>query len=274
MKQTVDDSLRKSGDRFYQELNAATGAYRTGGIGKFISDSVSVFELNLIPIMRQWYLIVLFAAAFPLPWFYVTKAIAPDDPNVLRRLLAGTLVFGVAMSIGMLVGQSAVAQRFMGNLKLIITMPVSKGAFFLGTLAYSSISGIITVVMLLGFGIAAGVEISISWGFVPALALTVLTMAGLTMLVISFAPTQQIGNISAALLAMVLAIVSPVYFTMEQAPLVLKALGYISPLRYAADGITKSLSGRADVLVELVVLTGFAIVTMSLGLWRFPWRED
>jgi len=241
---------------------------------KFTSDIVSVFELNFIPIMRQWYLIVLMAAAFPIPWFYVTKAIAPDDPAVVRRLLAGTLVFGVAMSIGMLVGQNAVAQRFMGNLKLLITMPVSKGAYVFGTLAYSSLSGVITVAILLGFGYAAGVDIDISWGLAPALILTVLTMAGLSMLVVSFAPTPQVGNISTALLAIVLATVSPVYFTMEQAPLVLKALGYISPLRYAADGITKSLSGRADAWVEIAILAGFALVSMSLGLWRFPWRED
>lgn len=241
---------------------------------KFMSDVVSVFELNFIPIMRQWYLLVLMAAAFPIPWFYVTKAIAPDDPAVIRRLLAGTLVFGVAMSIGMLVGQNAVAQRFMGTLKLLITMPVSKGAYVFGTLAYSSLSGAITVAILLGFGYAAGVDIDISWGLAPALILTVLTMAGLSMLVVSFAPTLQAGNISTALLAIVLATISPVYFTMEQAPLVLKALGYISPLRYAADGITKSLSGRTDVLVELAVLAGFALVAMSLGLWRFPWREN
>ena len=64
--------------------------YATGGLRKFFSDSVSVFELNFIPSLQHWYLTVLLAVAFPLPWFYVTKAIAPDDPQVLRRLLAGT----------------------------------------------------------------------------------------------------------------------------------------------------------------------------------------
>ena len=202
-------SPRQTEDRLNRSLNASRGHYRTGGVTKFLSDVVSVFELNFIPIMRQWYLMVLMAAAFPIPWFYVTKAIAPDDPAVVRRLLAGTLVFGVSMSIGMLVGQSAVAQRFMGTLKLLITMPVSKGAYMLGTLAYSSLSGVITVVMLLGFGVAAGVDIDITWGLVPSLVLTVLTMAGLTMLVVSFAPTPQAGNISTALLAIVLVTVSP-----------------------------------------------------------------
>ena len=226
----MKDSPRPSGDRPNPNLHAARGPNRTGGVTKFMSDAVSVFEINLLPTLRQWYLLVLLAAAFPIPWFYVTKAIAPDDPAVVRRLLAGTLVFGVAMSIGMLVGQNAVAQRFMGNLKLLITMPVSKGAYVLGTLAYSSISGVITAVMLLGFGFAAGVSIDISWGLAPSLFLTVLTMAGLTMFVVSFAPTLQAGNISTALLALVLAALSPVYFTMEQAPLLLKGAG----LRFTA----------------------------------------
>ena len=46
------------------------------------------------------------------------------------------------------------------------------------------------------------------------------------------------------------------------------------PLHCAADGITKSLSGQIDVWFELAVLAGFALVTMTLGTWRLPWRED
>ena len=214
------------------------------------------------------------ALGFPIPWFYVTRSIAPDDPDILRRLLAGTIVFGVTFSIGMLVGQNVVAQRFMGNLRLLITMPVSKGAYVLGSLAYSSISGTITVVALLGFGLAAGVDIDVAWGLVPSLILSVLTMAGLTLFVVSFAPSLQAGNLITGLLSLALAAVSPVYFTMEQAPFLLRLLGYVSPLRYAADGIGKSVSGRGDVWTELAVLAGFAVVTMSLGLWRLPWREE
>ena len=248
--------------------------YRTGGVGKFVSDTVSVFEINFLPVVKHWYLLLLMALGFPIPWFYVTRSIAPDDPDILRRLLAGTIVFGVTFSIGMLVGQNVVAQRFMGNLRLLITMPVSKGAYVLGSLAYSSISGTITVVALLGFGLAAGVDIDVAWGLVPSLILSVLTMAGLTLFVVSFAPSLQAGNLITGLLSLALAAVSPVYFTMEQAPFLLRLLGYVSPLRYAADGIGKSVSGRGDVWTELAVLAGFAVVTMSLGLWRLPWREE
>ena len=247
--------------------------YEIYGFRKFLLDVVSIFEISFIPAIKHWYVTLLLAAAFPLPWFYVTRTIAPEDPQVLRRLMAGTVVFGVAFSIGMLVGQNAVAQRFNGNLKLLIAMPVSKGAYVLGSLLHSSISGALVVPALLAFGLFAGVDMDLTWGLVPALTLAVLTMAGLTLFVVSFAPSQQVGNLVTGLLALLLAALSPVYFTMEQAPLMLRWLGYISPLRYAADGITKSFSGQVDIRFELAVLLGFAAVSMYLGTWRLPWRE-
>ena len=247
---------------------------RPMGPRKFLADVISIFQINAIPAIKHWYVTVLAAALIPVPWFYVTRTIAPDDPQVLRRLMAGTLVFGVTFSIGMFVGQNWVAQRFNGSLKLLIAMPVSKGSYILGSLLYSSLSGAIIIPALFGFGLLAGVDTHLTWGLAPVLVLAVLTMAGLTLFVVSFAPSGQVGNLVTGMLSLVLAALSPVYFTMEQAPLLLKLLGYVSPLRYAADGITKSLSGHTDVWFELAVLAGFAAVTMALGTWRLPWRED
>ena len=247
--------------------------YATGGFRKFISDTVSVFELNFLPALKLWYVTILLAAAFPLPWFYVTRAIAPDDPQVLRRLLAGTLVFGVAFSIGTIVGQGFVAQRFSGTLRLLITMPVSKGAYLLGSLAHASITGALTVPILLAFALVAGVDINLGWGLAPSLIFTVLAVSGLTLFVVSFATNMQAGNLLTGVLSLILAALSPVYFTMDQAPLLMKLIGYVSPVRYAADAIEKSLSGRADVWAEIAILAAIALVALSLGLWRMPWRE-
>ena len=116
-------------------------------------------------------------------------------------------------------------------------------------------------------------EISPTWALAPALLLTVLALAGIVLFVMSFAPSLPVGNIIASLIAIVLVIISPVYFTLESAPLLLQWFGYVSPLRYAADAIAASLGGRVDVWLELAVLAAYAVVTMGLGLWRLPWRE-
>ena len=76
------------------------------------------------------------------------------------------------------------------------------------------------------------------------------------------------------LFGVVLVMVSPVFFTMDQAPVALKLLGWVSPMRYAADGLNKSTSGQTDVWLEFLVLAGFAITATFLGLWKMKWREQ
>ena len=72
----------------------------------------------------------------------------------------------------------------------------------------------------------------------------------------------------------VLVMVSPVFFTMDQAPFALKMIGWVSPMRYAADGVSKSISGNSDVWLEFSVMAGFAFATLALGLWKLRWRES
>ena len=246
---------------------------RTHGLLKFAGDVFTVAETKLIAIRRSWYWFVLTALAVPLPIFYLVYSIAPDDREVVRRIMAGTLVFGASLTTGVIVGQGFANERFMGTLKMVVTMPVSKTAYVLGSLFYSSLTGALTAAVLLLFALIANVEMEIAWTLLPSIVLAALCIAGLTLFVVSFAPSIQVANIMTVLLGMVLAIISPVYFTMDQAPLVQRWLGFVSPLRYAADAIDASLSGRSDVLVELAVLSACAIAAMSLGLWKLPWRE-
>ena len=245
----------------------------SGGFRKFCSDTLYITELKICTMVRSWYWIFLSALLFPIPLFFLTRSLTSDDPEILRRLLAGTLVYGASFATGMLAGQQFAAERFMGTLKLLVTMPVSKIAYVFGTLAYASITGTVTFVFVLIFAIAIGVDVKITVAIVPVLILTVFSLAGIALLIVSFAQSHEVANIMTGFVGMVLAVISPVYFTMEQAPTIMRWLGYVSPLRYAADGISASFSGRTDIWFELVVLLLTALVTMSLGLWKLPWRE-
>ena len=201
------------------------------------------------------------------------NAYVGDDPAALIRIIAGTLVFSVSFSTANQIAQQIMAERFNGNLKLIITAPVSKVAYVAGTLAHSSVVGAGSVVAILIFAIASGIDIAPTWTFLPVIVLAVLFLSGLALFITSFSPSFTVGNMLANIVGIILAMVSPVFFTMEQAPLLLRWLGYVSPLRYAADGLSASLTGRTDVSVEVVVLMASAFVAMALGLWRLPWRE-
>ena len=92
-------------------------------------------------------------------------------------------------------------------------------------------------------------------------------------IIASYAPSMEAGSIMGNLFGVVLVVISPVFFSMDQAPVILRWLGWVSPMRYAADGVMKSLSGQTDVWLEFLILTGFALVTTSLGLWKMKWRD-
>ena len=188
--------------------------------------------------------------------------------------MTGTIVFGATMMTTNMLAQSVIQDRFQGRLKLIITMPVHKAAYATGVLAFASVLAASSVAVLLVVALVAGVDFTITWAFVPLVVTVLLTMSGLTLLFISYAPSAEIGGIISNLGGVLLTFISPVYFPMEQAPSLMRALGWVSPLRYAADGMMKTFSGQTDVLVELAVLAGFAVVTMAVGLWRLRWREE
>ena len=244
------------------------------GAMKFIRDVNSILEMKLILMRRGWYWYLLSSLVFPVVIFYWSRAMAPDDPAALQRVMIGAIIFGVSMPTVGTLAQQMIQDRFQGRFKLLITMPMSKGVYAIGVLLFATMLGAGTLAMLLVFGWLADVDFTLNWVFFPLTAMVILSMAGLPLFIVSYAPSAEAGGVMANLLGVLPVMISPVFFTMEQAPLLLKWIGWVSPMRYAADGITKSLSGQTDVWVELAVLAGFAVTTLGLGIWKLRWREN
>lgn len=241
---------------------------------KFFADVSTVFEIKLLFFVRTWYWYLIGALVFPLGMFYFAVALAPDTVEAVRRAMTGTIVFGATMVTTNMLAQNLIQDRFQGRLKLIITMPVSKGAYSLGVLLFGAILTASVVGVLLVASLVAGVDYSITWAFAPIVVAILLTMSGLTLLISSYAPSAEVGSIMSNLLGIFMVLISPVYFSADQAPFLLRMLGYVSPFRYAADGMMVSLSGGTDVWSELFILSIFAVVSMTVGLWKLRWREN
>ena len=248
-------------------------AMPTGGAIKFLRDLRAVLEMKLILMRRGWYWFLLSSMFFPVMIFYWTRSMAPDEPEAVLRVMTGTIVFGLSLATVGTLAQQMIQDRFQGRWKLLITMPMSKVAYATGVLAFATMLAASTVVFLLAFSSVAGVDFTITWAFFLIIIPVLLSMAGLPLFIVSYAPSAEAGNVMINLLSTALVLVSPVFFTMEQAPLVLKWIGWVSPMRYAADGIARSLSGGTDIWVEFAVLAGFAVATIGLGLWKLRWRE-
>ena len=259
---------------------AEIGSYGTysegvssGGV-KFLRDVWCVLEMKTLFLLRGWYWYAIRPLVFPLGVLFWLRVMIPDDPDVNRRILSGAVVFGISLSTANLLAQLILQDRFLGRLKLLITMPMSKGSYAVGVIVFAAIQATPSVVVLLAFSPVVGVNLELTWAFFPLIAATLLGIAGIGLMIASYAPSMEVGGIMSNLFGVVLVIVSPVFFTMEQAPLILQWLGWASPMRYAADGVMKSLSGQTDVWLEFLILVGFATTTIYLGLKHLRWRES
>jgi len=243
------------------------------GAVKFLRDTWSVLEMKSLFLLRSWYWYIIRPLVFPLGVLFWLRVMVPDDPEINRRILAGAVVFGVSLSTANLLTQQILQDRFLGRLKLLITMPMSKASYAAGVMAFSALQATPIVVVLLAFSTIVGVDMTLTWAFFPLIAATLLGISGIALVIASYAPSIEVGGIMSNIFGVILVMVSPVFFTMDQAPRVLQLVGWVSPMRYAADGLTKAISGDSNIWVELIVLTGFALGTMALGLSKFRWRE-
>ena len=102
------------------------GSVVTGWRKFLLRDVASVFEIRFILMRRSWYWYTMGTLVFPMGMFYFASALAPDDPEAIRRAMIGSMVFGATMLATTMLGQSLLFDRFQHRLKLIITMPVSQ----------------------------------------------------------------------------------------------------------------------------------------------------
>lgn len=245
----------------------------SSGVVKFLRDVGSVLEMKVLYLVRGWYWFAIRPIVFPLGVLFWLRVMLPDDPVVNLRILSGALVFGVSLSTANLFTQLVLQDRFLGRVKLLVTMPMSKASYAVGVLVFAAIQSSPVVVVLLVFSFVVGVDVKLTSAFFPLIVAALLSVAGIALMIASYAPSVEAGGIMSNLFGVVLVMVSPVFFTMDQAPFVLQVIGWVSPMRYAADGITKAISGNGQIWLELGVLMGFAVASMALGLWKMQWRE-
>ena len=114
----------------------------TEGAAKFLSDTLTIFQMKLFLARQGWQWYVMGALIFPMGMFFWSRALAPDDPEAVRRLMTGTIVFGVSLMTANSLADQLVQDRFQGRLKLLITMPMSKASYAIGVLIFASLQSL------------------------------------------------------------------------------------------------------------------------------------
>jgi len=245
----------------------------SGNFHKFFSDVWSLLEIKVIVTRRYLMFHVLGALILPLSMLYWATAMSPERFESSFRILVGTLILGIGQAVGSNVGLATLQDRFTRRLRLLVTMPVSKVSYAFGTLAYGALQSAVLVTLILLFAWLAGADYSLDWTLAPLILATVVTMTGATLFAVSLVPDINSGIIANSMFGVVFVVLSPVFYTFDNAPRLFKWLGWVSPFRYAADGIEKGLNGQSASWSELTILSGIALAVMIAGTRILRWRD-
>jgi ABC-2 type transport system permease protein len=178
-----------------------------------------------------------------------------------------------------LLGTSALfaMERTRGTLRRLVVAPARKSTFLLGTISGQMGQAIVQMTLLVVFGIYV---MKVDWGqSVPALAVMLVTFGlasvalGVTMG--TFVKTGgQANNLSIAA-GMAMALLGGAWFPMEIFPPGAQTLAKFLPTTWAVQGLNELVmrgGGMADILLPAAVLTGFAILFLAIGVWRFRYE--
>jgi ABC-2 type transport system permease protein len=200
------------------------------------------------------------------------------DGRIGVRKVNGINYFGPAMAVFSLffttaiVARSILAEREQGTLPRILAAPVPRPSVILGKSASAFVLGIVSFLVMFAF---FGLVRDVSWGDPLSLAVltvvTVLAVMGLMTLLQTAARSQQGADALSSVMTMALALLGGSFFPIFQMPTLMQKVSLATPNGWALRGYTDIAYDGAtlgDLGPHLAAIGAFAVVTLSLGIWR------
>jgi ABC-2 type transport system permease protein len=165
-------------------------------------------------------------------------------------------------------------ERQQGTLRRLLTTPSHKATFLLGTISGQVAMALVQMLLLVGFGILV---MKLNWGREPlALFLILLASAlaaaafGTTMG--TFIKTEGQASGLSIMFSMVFALMGGCWYPLELFPPAIQNAVKVLPTTWAMQGMLDLVlrgGGLQNILPEVGVLLGFALIFFSVGVWRF-----
>jgi ABC-2 type transport system permease protein len=201
-----------------------------------------------------------------------------DDPSLAmatntEQASAGQVVTWVQITL-LGAAEVLVDERKRGTLRRLLVMPATRTGILGGKLISRLLLGLTQIaILLVGGALLFGVD----WGRDPiAVALVSLAFAlstvSLGLLLATFVRTRGQASSVVVGMSMALAAMGGAWFPLEVTPPLYRQLVKVLPSTWAMQAYTDLLArgaGLGDVLLEVGVLVGFAVVFIVLGLLRF-----
>jgi ABC-2 type transport system permease protein len=166
-----------------------------------------------------------------------------------------------------------VDERLGGTLRRLLVTPTRKSVILLGKIGGRLAMGLVQMLILIGFG---GLVLKVNWGRSPAaLTLVVLSFGlaavSLGVLLAAFSKTRSQASGLTTMFAMLLAALGGAWWPLEVTPPFYQTIVKVLPTTWAMIGFNDVVLrglGVQDVLPEVVILSGFAVIFLVLGVKR------
>jgi ABC-2 type transport system permease protein len=193
-------------------------------------------------------------------------------PTATEQNVPAYTIFGVFFIV-LTLASSFLQEKKDGTFQRILAAPLSKTALLIGKLLPYYLVNVIQIGLMLCIGV---VVFGMKLGNLPALVIISFALAaaanGLGLLVAALGKTEAQVNGLSVLLAITLSALGGMMVPTFIMPDLMKTLSLFTPHAWALAGyhdiIIRGL-GTKDILSEMFVLLGFALIFFVIALWRF-----
>ncbi len=265
MEQAIYTATGKVGGAILAAINAVNAAEKSQS---FADEAArQVYFADSLKIARE-------AMATPFAVSEVTQApaAARTSMNSFELSSAGQLVTWTMIT---LLGASEVFvnERIGGTLRRLLSTPTAKATVLLGKITGRLGMGMLQMAVLILVG---ALVFKVNWGNSPlALALVVIAFGlaaiALGVMLGAFAKTRSQASGLTVMFSMVMAALGGAWWQIEITPPVYQSAVKILPTTWAMQGFNRVIvrgGGPADVLLEVGILLGFALLFFVIGMRR------
>ncbi len=218
---------------------------------------------------------VVFTLIFPVILLVVFGAVLDYDigggVTFTQYFMAGVIAAGILGASLQNMAISIATERSDGTLKSLAGTPMPKSAYFVGKIVQVLVVTLLIIVILLAVGVFAyGVDLPSGSDWITFAWVTVLGSASCTLLGIAVSSLAKNGRSASAMvtpIALVLQVISGVFFLFSQVPVWMQTVASLFPLKWMAQGLRSVF--LPDVLARQEAAGSWELgrVALVLGLW-------
>ena len=198
----------------------------------------------------------------------------PYDPKTNSSI--GQMITWVFIPLIGLSGMLAY-ERQIGTLRRLFTSPTSRAVYLGGTIIGMVLTAMLQMTILIAFG---KLVLHVNWGnSVLAIAMmlvsSTLAAAALGTMLGTLVKTESQASGLSIMVGMVLAMLGGCWYPLELFPQTVQTVVRVLPTTWTMQGmldITLRGQGPSGVVLEMLVLFGFALVFFVVGIWRFKYE--